>query len=115
MARRAAKAPRQVANTHALFSLVSAAVLIWFTGPLARLAERIVPARRGKVEAAGGPRYLGEAARAAPALGRQRARLEVGRLGELVLNMARRGPLVAIEGTQTDLEVLRTEDIEVGR
>jgi len=67
------------------------------------------------VEAAGDPRYLDEASLAAPALGLQRARLEVGRLGELVLNMARRGPLVAIEGTQTDLEVLRTEDIEVGR
>jgi phosphate:Na+ symporter len=115
MARLAAETPRQVANTHALFSLVSAAVLIWFTGPLARLAERIIPARRDNAEAAGDPRYLDEASLEAPALGLQRARLEVGRLGELVLNMARRGPSVAIEGTQTDFEALRAENIEVGR
>jgi phosphate:Na+ symporter len=112
--RLAAETPRQVANTHALFSLVSAAVLIWFTGPLARLAERIVPARRDKAEAAGNPRYLDEALLATPALGLQRARLEVGRLGELVLNMVRRGPSVAIEGSPTDFEALRADDSEVG-
>src|SRR5262249_11727813 len=38
-ARLAAETPRQVANTHTLFSVVSALLLIWFTVPLARLAE----------------------------------------------------------------------------
>jgi phosphate:Na+ symporter len=114
-ARLAAETPRQVANTHTLFSVVSALVLIWFTGPLARLAELIIPARHEKVAPAGEPRYLDEASLAAPALGVQSARLETGRLGELVLHMARRGPIAAIEGTLPDLEAVRTEGSEVDR
>ncbi len=114
-ARLAAETPRQVANTHTIFSVVSALVLIWFTGPLARLAELIVPARRAKVAASGDPRYLDEASLAAPSLGLQRARLEIARLGELVAQMARRGPMVAVEGTPPDLETLRTEGTEAAR
>ena len=114
-ARLAAETPRQVANTHTLFSVISALVLIGFTGPLARLAELIVPARRDTVAAAGDPRYLDEASLAAPALGLQRAHLETARLGELVLHMARRGPMVAIEGTPPELEALGIEGTQVGR
>jgi phosphate:Na+ symporter len=114
-ARLAAETPRQVANIHTLFSVVSALALIWFTAPVARLAEFLVPARQEKAAAAGEPRYLDEASLAAPSLGLQRARLETARLGELVLQMARRGPIVAIEGTPPDLETLRNEGNEVGR
>ena len=114
-ARLAAEAPRQVANTHTLFSVVAALVLIWFTGPLARLAELIVPDRREKVAAAGDPRYLDEASLTAPALGLQKARLETGRLGELVLHMALRGPTVAVEGRPSDFETLRNDGREIER
>src|SRR5215469_16703567 len=114
-ARLAAETPRQVANIHTLFSVVSALVLIWFTGPLARLAELLVPARRDKVAAAGDPRYLDEASLAAPSLGLQKARLETGRLGELVLHMALRGPMAAVEGTPSDLAALRREGTDIGR
>jgi phosphate:Na+ symporter len=114
-ARLAAETPRQVANTHTLFSVVSAVVLIWFTGPLARLAELIVPARRDKVAATGDPRYLDEASLAAPSLGLQRVRLETAHLGELAVQLARRGPMVAIEGKPPDLETLRKDRMEIGR
>jgi phosphate:Na+ symporter len=114
-ARLAAETPRQVANIHTLFSVVSALVLIWFTAPLARLAELIVPERRQKVAAAGDPQYLDEASLAAPALGLQKTRLETARLGELVLQLARRGPVVAIEGKPPDLETLRNDGTEIGR
>src|SRR5215472_10215914 len=114
-ARLAAETPRQVANTHTLFSVVSALVLIWFTRPLARLAELIVPARHEKVAAAGVPRYLDEASLAAPSLGLQSARLETARLGELVLQLARRGLLAAIEGKPRDLEMARNDGAEIGR
>ena len=40
-ARLAAETPRQVANAHTLFSVTTTFVLIWFTRPLARLAEAI--------------------------------------------------------------------------
>lgn len=114
-ARLAAETPRQVANIHTLFSVVSALVLIWFTGPLARLAELIIPARHEKAVPAGDPRYLDEASLAAPALGLQRVRLETARLGELVLQLTRRGLRAAIEGKPDDLEMVRSDGTEIGR
>src|SRR6516165_650838 len=114
-ARLAAETPHQVANIHTLFSVVSALVLIWFSGPLARLAELIVPDRREKIAAAGDTRYLNEASLAAPSLGLQKARLETAHLGELVLQLARRGPVVAVEGKPPDLETLRNDGTEIGR
>jgi phosphate:Na+ symporter len=95
--------------------VVSALVLIWFTGPLARLAELIVPGSRREVRATGDPRYLEEASLAAPSLALQRARLETARLGELVLQLARRGVPAVIEGTPHDLEILRNDGVEIGR
>jgi phosphate:Na+ symporter len=114
-ARLAAETPRQVANIHTLFSVVSALVLIGFSGPLARLAELIVPDRREKVAAAGDPRYLDEASLTAPSLGLQKARLETARLGELVLQLARRGPTVALAGTPPDFQTLRNDATEIAR
>jgi len=114
-ARLAAETPRQVANIHTLFSVVSALVLIWFTGPLTKLAELIVPERREKVAAAGDPRYLDEASLTAPALGLQKARLETARLGELVLQVARRGSVAAIVGKPSDFETVRNDGTEIGR
>jgi phosphate:Na+ symporter len=114
-ARLAAETPRQVANTHTVFSVVSALVLIWFTRPLARLAELIVPARHEKPAAASEPRYLDEASLAAPSLGLQKARLETARLGELVLELTRRGLLAAIEGQPHELETVRNNGTEMGR
>ena len=114
-ARLAAETPRQVANTHTLFSVVSALVLIGFTGPLARLAELIVPARRDTAAAVGDPRYLDEGALTAPSLGLQSVRLETSHLGELVFQIVRRAPSVAIEGKPSDFESLRDEAGEVTR
>ena len=114
-ARLAAETPRQVANTHTLFSVVSALVLIWFTGPLARLAELIVPDRREKIAAAGDPRYLDEASLTVPSLGLQNVRLETARLGGLVLQIARRGSVFAIRGKPSELETVRNDGTEIGR
>ncbi|MBV8975371.1 MAG: Na/Pi cotransporter family protein [Sinobacteraceae bacterium] len=114
-ARLAAEAPRQVANIHTLFSVISTLVLIWFTGPLARLAELMVPTRRAKVAPAGNPRYLDEGVLAAPSLGLQSARLETAHLGELVVQVARRGPLVAIQGKPPEFESLRNDAREIAR
>jgi phosphate:Na+ symporter len=114
-ARLAAETPRQVANTHTIFSVASTLVLIWFTAPLARLAERIVPARGVPLESAGDPRYLDDASLTAPSLGLEKVRLEVARLGELVLHMTRRGLAAAIEGAAQDLDAVRKDATEVDR
>jgi hypothetical protein len=45
-ARLAAETPRQAANAHTVFSVLSTAVLIWFTGPIGKLAQRLAPPAR---------------------------------------------------------------------
>ena len=41
--RLAAETPRQVANAITIFALINLGVMIWFTRPIAALAEKIVP------------------------------------------------------------------------
>ncbi|HEX3473215.1 MAG TPA: Na/Pi symporter, partial [Silvibacterium sp.] len=92
VARLAAETPRQIANAHTVFSVSTTFILIWFAGPLARLARLIVPARGVETRSPSEPRYLDESALTVPSVGIQRVRLEAARLGDLVLEMVRRAP-----------------------
>jgi len=114
-ARLAAETPRQIANAHTVFSVSTTLVLIWFAGPLGRLAQRIVPARRQEIKRAGEPLYLDESALEVSSVGLQRVRLETARLGELVLAMVRRAPTVAVDGQLEDLQTLLGQDDEIDR
>ena len=114
-ARLAAETPRQIANAHTVFSVSSTFILIWFVGPLARLAQLIVPTRRQKTKSAGEPLYLDESALEIPSVGLQRVSLELTRLGELVLALVRRAPAAVVDGRLEDLQTLLSEDEEVDR
>ena len=41
--RLAAETPRQIANAHTLFNVANTFILIWFSGLIGRLVERLVP------------------------------------------------------------------------
>jgi phosphate:Na+ symporter len=112
-ARLAAETPRQIANAHTLFSVATTFVLIWFTGPLARLAQAMVPARARKTKEDHEPVYLDESALAVPALGMQRVHLELNRLGELALEMVQRARTVVVEGGHQDLDALVSRDRQI--
>ncbi|RSL15636.1 phosphate:Na+ symporter [Edaphobacter aggregans] len=114
-ARLAAETPRQIANAHTVFSVSSTFILIWFVGPLAKLAQRIVPARRQKTKSVGEPLYLDESALEIPSVGLQRVSLELTRLGELVLALVRRAPAAVVDGRLEDLQTLLSEHEEVDR
>ena len=114
-ARLAAETPRQIANAHTVFSVSSTFILIWFVGPLARLAQLIVPTRRQKTKSAGEPLYLDESALEIPSVGLQRVSLELTRLGQLVLALVRRSPAAVVDGRLEDLQTLLSEDEEVDR
>ena len=114
-ARLAAETPRQIANAHTVFSVSSTFILIWFVGPLARLAQLIVPTRRQKTKSAGEPLYLDESALEIPSVGLQRVSLELTRLGQLVLALVRRAPAAVVDGRLEDLQTLLSEDEEVDR
>jgi len=95
--------------------VASTLVLIWFTAPLARLAELIIPRRAEPVVPEGEPLYLDDASLAAPALGLQKVRLEVARLGELLLQMTHRAIRAATAGDAAALEAVRSDGAEIDR
>jgi phosphate:Na+ symporter len=115
LARLAAETPRQIANTHTIFSVATTFILIWFAGPLGRLAQLIVPARRQETKSAGDAHYLDESALTIASLGLERIRLELARSGELVLAMVRRAPPILVEGKLEDLQTLLGEDDDIDR
>jgi phosphate:Na+ symporter len=86
-ARMAAEVPRQIANANTLFNVINTALFIGFTGWFARLAERLVKDRAAPAGLIIAPRFLDEAALAAPSLALQRVRLELGRAGEIAAGM----------------------------
>jgi phosphate:Na+ symporter len=112
-ARLAAETPRQVANAHTLFSVATTFVLIWFTGPLARLAQAIAPVRGRKTKEDQEPLYLDDSALAAPSLGLQRVHLELNRLGALTLELVKRARTVVVTGGAPDLEALVSRDNQI--
>ena len=115
VARLAAETPRQVANAHTIFSVMTTLVLIWFTGPIARLAQLIVPKRAQEAKPAGDPVYLDESSLTAPSLGLQRVRLELMRLGQLVLDIVRSASTRVSSGTIEEINFLLDQDKEIDR
>lgn len=115
VARLAAETPRQVANAHTIFSVSTTLILIWFTGPIARLAQLIVPKRVKREQRTGDPVYLDESSLTVPSLGLQRVRLELTRLGNAVLELVRRGSPLVSSGTIEEINHLLDEDKEVDR
>ncbi|MBV9875621.1 MAG: Na/Pi cotransporter family protein [Verrucomicrobia bacterium] len=114
-ARLAAETPRQLANAHTLFSVATTFVLIWFTGPVAKIAQMIVPSRRRKVADDFEPIYLDESGLTAPSLGVQRVYLELGRLGQFIVEMVQRARSVFVEGGKQDLDALVNRNSRIDR
>jgi len=84
----AAETPRQIANAHTIFNVGLATVFLPFAGLFARLCEWIVPDKTlDEDPALVHPNYLDDALLATPSLAMDRARLEIGHMGEYVNRM----------------------------
>jgi phosphate:Na+ symporter len=88
--RMAAEVPRQIANAHTLFNVVNTFVFIWFTVPLARLVERMLPDRPASERIIVRPKFLDKELLKTPSLALERARFEIGHLGEVLQGMLAR-------------------------
>jgi phosphate:Na+ symporter len=86
-ARAAADVPRQIANANTFFNVVNTLLFIGFTAWFARLAEWLVPDRPPEVGVIARPEFLDEAALATPSVALLQVRLELGRVGNIVLSM----------------------------
>ncbi|SCK60244.1 phosphate:Na+ symporter [Variovorax sp. HW608] len=114
VARLAAETPRQVANTHTIFSVGSTLILIWFVAPMASFARWLVPARH-EPTSEGEPIYLDDASLAAASLGLEKVYLEVDRLGGMILRGVKAGLAAGAEAKPQDLQTLLEEDKEIDR
>lgn len=115
-ARLAAETPRQIANAHTIFNVLNTFVLIWFAGPIARLAQRIAPPKPAPVEPDTGkaaPRYLDKVFLETPSLALAQVRLELGHLGESVVRLIEIAPPVVMRGDERDLARLESMDDEI--
>jgi len=109
----AAEMPRQIANAHTLFNVANTLLLIGFTTQIARLVEWLVPDKPIQPDQAMMPKYLDNALLETPAIALEAARLEVGRLGERVSEMASAIMPAAISGTRWQLEKVALMDKSV--
>ncbi|WP_042290101.1 Na/Pi cotransporter family protein [Paraburkholderia mimosarum] len=109
-ARLAAETPRQAANAHTVFSVFSTFVLIWFTGPIAKLAERLAPVRREAWQGPGVPRYLDETLVEMPALAIARVQLELASLGKQVQVVVEQSVSLAVQSSTRALSAVTNED-----
>lgn len=113
--RLAAEVPRQVANAHTLFNVANTFVFIGFVGALAALVERIVPRSSTTPIDKGEPRYLQEMFLDQPTLALDQVKMELERMGKLVLDAVKRALPIALRGDEKALESLRKSDDAIDR
>lgn len=109
----ALETPRQIANAHLFFNVGNALIFIWFTGPLAWLVKRIAPPKAKPMETAGTPVFIDDFYLQQPSVALDRARLEISRLGEIVLHMVDRSYHAPVEGMKGEIEKLHEDERSV--
>ena len=112
-ARAAAEVPRQIANANTIFNVINTVLFIGFAGWFARFAEWLIK-DRGKPEGVIiEPKYLDESALIAPSLALQQVRMELGRVGNIVIEMLEM-LIPALDGRSLEaLDKLERRDDEV--
>jgi phosphate:Na+ symporter len=93
--RLASEAPRQIANAHTVFNIMNTLIFIGFTSQFARLVEKLVPDKPLEELIIAKPKYLDEELLETPSLALDRARFEIGHMGEHVKEMLK-GIMTAI-------------------
>lgn len=79
--------PRQVANAHTIFNIVTALMVLPFTSWAATLVLRLLPKKAEPVTERFKPQFLEESLLQTPALGLSLAKAEILRMGELAKRM----------------------------
>ncbi len=102
---------RATAQFHMAFNVVLALAFIGLLGPLARLLERVLPARRSAADPAA-PRHLDESALNTPALALADAARETLRMGDVVEGMLRQAMAALLTNNRALVrEAARMDDV----
>jgi phosphate:Na+ symporter len=108
--RLAAEAPRQLANAHTLFNVANTLLFIGFTTQFARVVEFLIPDRPAEPDEAMLPKHLNYSLLSTPSVALSSVRLEIGRLGRQVTDMAAAIMPAAISGSRADLSRVANMD-----
>jgi phosphate:Na+ symporter len=81
--RLAEEVPRQIANAATIWATANAVIFLPFAALFAKMAVRIIPDRAIEERAIIRPKYLDNALIQVPAMALERARMELGHMGEL--------------------------------
>ena len=111
--RLAAEAPRQIANAHTVFNIANTVIFIGFTSQFARLVEKLVPDKPVEELMIAKPKYLDEELLETPSLALDRARLEIGHMGDRVTEMLEGIMTAVINGDRMMLKNIAKIDDEV--
>ena len=109
----AADTPRQVANAHTIFNVGIAFLFLPFAPVFARFCEWVVPDRPSTEPETIRPKFLDEELLTTPPLALDRARREIGRLGDMAGEMLDACYPAVVSGTQEQLDALRTMDADI--
>ena len=112
----AKETPRQIANAHTLFNVGIAVLFLPATPLFARFCEWVVPdmPKEGEeLQVDFKPRYLDETLISTPTLALGRCRLEIGRLGERVVDMFSKVLPAVLTGSKENLQEIVELDDEV--
>ncbi len=102
---------RQVAHSHTIFNVVNALVMIWFTKPFSKLVKKIVPDHDPlelKLLPNLDPYYVQHAG-----VSLDLAQQAIGKLGDKVMEIIRKGYDIATTGNEKNLKLLRECDVEI--
>jgi phosphate:Na+ symporter len=109
--RLAAEAPRQIANAHTVFNVANTLIFIGFTSQFVRLVEKLVPDRPLEDLVIARPKYLDEELIATPSLALERARMEIGHMGDRVGEMLERiMPAITTGNRSALMQVAKIDD-----
>lgn len=111
--RLAAETPRQIANAHTVFNVGIAFAFLPLAAIFARFCEWLVPDRPVVEPAVIQPKYLDEELLSTPPLALDRARREIGRLGERVDAMLDAALPAIVSGTKEQLQSLAAMDADI--
>lgn len=109
----AADTPRQVANAHTVFNIGIALLFLPFAPLFARFCEWVVPDKPVVEPVVIQPKYLDEGLISTPALALDRARREIGRLGDLTEEMFQNCLPIVMTGSKDDLDDLAETDADI--
>jgi phosphate:Na+ symporter len=109
----AAETPRQIANAHTVFNVLFAALFLPLAGVVARFCERVVPDKPIVEPLVIAPKYLDAELLTTPPLAIDRARREIGRLGEHLEQMVETSLPAVLTGDENDLQSLAAMDGDV--